>query len=74
MAGVFVILVAYAGAAIGWLDPGRPVSLLANLIGASAILYSLFTEAFNLSAVAMEGAWVLVSAVGLVRWALGRRR
>ena len=40
---------------MGRLDPRKPVSLLANLLGASAILYSLFTEAFNLSAVAMEG-------------------
>ena len=57
---------------MGRLDPRQPVSLLANLIGASAILYSLFTEAFNLSAVAMEGAWVLVSVIGLARWAMGR--
>jgi len=74
LAGVLLILIAYAGAAMRRLDPGRPASLLANLIGASAILYSLFTEAFNLSAVAMEGSWALVSVVGLVRWALGRRR
>jgi hypothetical protein len=73
LGGVFVILVAYAGAALGRLDPRQPISLLANLLGASAILYSLFTEAFNLSAVAMEGSWVLVSAFGLVRWFLGRR-
>ena len=74
LAGVLLILLAYAGAAMGRLDPGRPASLLANLIGASAILYSLFTEAFNLSAVVMEGSWALVSVFGLVRWALGRRR
>jgi hypothetical protein len=57
---------------MGRLDPKEPASLLANLLGASAILYSLFTEAFNLSAVAMEGAWVLVSGIGLIRWAMGR--
>ena len=74
LVGVLVILVAYAGAAMGRLDPRTPASLLANLLGASAILYSLFTEAFNLSAVAMEGAWVLVSGIGLIRWAIGRRK
>jgi hypothetical protein len=63
------MLIAYAGAAMGRLDPKRPASLLANLLGAAAILYSLFTEAFNISAVAMEGAWLLVSGAGLIRWA-----
>lgn len=73
LVGVLAILIAYAGAAMGRLDPKGPVSLLANLLGACAILYSLLTQAFNLSAVAMEGAWAMVAAVGLVRWALGRR-
>ena len=63
LAGVFAILVAYAGAALGKLDPQRPISLLCNLIGASTILWSLLTADFNLSATAMEGSWVLVSAV-----------
>ena len=59
---------------MGRLDPRRPASLLANLLGATAILYSLFTEAFNLSAVAMEGAWVLVSGIGLIRWVIEARK
>ncbi len=59
---------------MGRLDPKRPASLLANFLGAAAILYSLFTEAFNLSAVAMEGAWVLVSGIGLIRWAITARK
>ena len=69
-----MILIAYAGAAMGRIDANAPVSLLANLIGAALILVSLFTEAFNLSAAAMEGAWVLVSAAGLARWAWQRRK
>ncbi len=59
---------------MGRLDAKAPVSLLANLIGAALILVSLFTEAFNLSAAAMEGAWVVVSAAGLARWAWQRRK
>lgn len=70
--GVLVILVAYAGAALGRVDAEQPLSLLCNLVGASLILFSLLTQSFNLSATAMEGAWVLVSALGLVRWALRR--
>ena len=68
-----MILVAYAGAALGRLDPEGPISLLANLIGACLILVSLLLGAFNLASTAMEGAWALVAAIGLVRWALRRK-
>jgi len=48
--------------------------LLCNLVGACAILFSLLTADFNLSATVMEGAWALVAFAGLIRWAVGRRR
>lgn len=67
------MLGAYAGGAMGKLDPKAPPSLLCNLIGAGLVLYSL-SAAFNLSAVVMECAWALVAFVGLVRWGLSRRR
>ena len=73
LAGVLVILIAYAGAALGRVDPERPFSLSCNLIGACLILWSLLTQSFNLSATAMEGAWALVSLAGLLRWAWRRR-
>jgi hypothetical protein len=72
--GVLLILVAYAAAAMGRLDPERPISLCANLVGACLILASLLIGDFNLSAAVMEGAWALVALVGLVRWALRRPR
>jgi hypothetical protein len=72
LVGVLVILVAYAGAALGHLDPKNALSLAANFIGASLILLSLLTASFNLSATAMEGAWALVSLGGLLR--LGWKR
>ena len=71
--GVLAILLAYAGAALGKLDPKRPISLLANLLGAAAILWSLLTANFNLSATVMEGTWALVALVGLIRWVLRRK-
>jgi len=73
LVGVGLILIAYAGSALGKLDATRAVSLGANLIGASLILLSLAHD-FNLSAVAMEGSWALVSLIGLVRLAVKRRR
>ena len=71
--GVLIILIAYAGAALGRLDPKRPISLLANFLGACLILFSLLTDKFNLSATVMEASWALVALVGLIRWAVRRR-
>ena len=71
--GVLIILIAYAGAALGRLDAEGAWSLLANLVGAVLILISLLTGAFNLASTAMEGSWALVALAGLVRLALKRR-
>lgn len=71
--GVLLMLGAYAGGAMGKLDPKAPPSLIANLIGAGLVLYSLITESFNLSATVMEIAWAAVALAGLARWALARR-
>jgi hypothetical protein len=71
--GVGLILIAYAGAAFGKLDPKAWPSLTLNLVGALLILVSL-TESFNLSAVLMEGSWALVALIGLIRLAWTARR
>jgi hypothetical protein len=71
--GVFIILIAYAGATVGRIDPQGAWSLGANFVGASLILVSLLMGAFNLSSTAMEGAWALVALVGLIRLAFKRR-
>ena len=71
--GVGLVLVAYAGAAFGKLDPKAWPSLTLNLIGALLILGSL-TESFNLSAVLMEGSWAIVAIAGLIRLAWTARR
>lgn len=74
LAGVLVILVAYAGAALGRLDPKGVWSLLANFLGAGGILASLLLGQFNLSSTVMEGAWALVALIGLLRLAVLKRR
>ncbi|MGZ8362219.1 MAG: CBU_0592 family membrane protein [Caulobacteraceae bacterium] len=71
LAGVLLILAAYAGAQVRRLDPLRPPALLMNLAGALLILVSLAFD-WNLSAAVMEGAWALVALYGLARWAQGR--
>jgi len=74
LAGVLLVLAAYAGAALGRLDPEQALSLAANLVGACLILLSLLTARFNLSATAMEGSWALVSLGGLLRLAWKQMR
>ena len=73
VAGVLLVLAAYAAAALGKLDVQGALSLLANFVGASLILLSL-TVHFNLSALLMEGSWALVSLAGLIRLLVLRRR
>lgn len=71
LAGVLLILIAYAAATIGRLDPNRAPSLAANLVGASLILLSLARD-FNLSAAVIEAAWALIALFGLARIAWRR--
>lgn len=70
--GVAIILIAYAGASLGRMDPRKAPSLLCNFIGAALILASLAKD-FNLSAVVMEAAWALVALAGLARLAIKRQ-
>lgn len=72
LAGVVLILVAYAGVTMGRLDPQRPPALLLNLVGAGLILASLAVD-FNLSAMVMESVWMLIALAGLARLAFRRR-
>jgi len=72
VAGVVLILIAYAGATAGKLDPKQWPALTLNLVGALLILWSLSVD-FNLSAALMEGAWALVALAGLARLALRRK-
>lgn len=73
VAGVGMILAAYAATILGGLKADGALALSANFLGAALILLSL-TREFNLSATLMEGSWALVSLVGLVRVGLRRLR
>jgi len=72
LAGVAMILGAYAAAQLHRLNPVKAPALILNLVGASLILVSL-TRAFNLSAAIVEGAWVLIALACLIRIVLRRR-
>ena len=72
LVGTVTILLAYAATSSGRLDAHKAPALAANFAGSSLILISL-TQAFNLSAILVEGAWAGISLVGLARVALKRR-
>ena len=72
LVGVGVILIAYAGSALGRLSATSLIAHALNLVGAALILVSLAYD-FNLPPVGMEPAWPLVALFGLVRGVLVRR-
>lgn len=72
LTGTATILIAYALTSSGRLDAHRAPALFANFAGSGLILLSL-TQAFNLSAILVEGAWAAISLIGLARLALKRR-
>jgi hypothetical protein len=69
--GALGILLAYAGVQMKKLDPHRPPALLLNLAGASLVLISLI-EDFNLAALLLEIAWIIIAVHGLASLALRR--
>ena len=72
LVGVVMMLIAYAGAQAGRLDPVKAPALATNLVGASLVMLSLLSK-FNVSAFLMEAAWAAIAGWGLVRIAISRR-
>jgi hypothetical protein len=64
--GAFLILIAYALAQLGVLEPRGAPFLLLNLAGALILAGSAFDEE-QWGFLVLEAAWALVSAVGLLR-------
>ena len=73
LAGTLMILLAFFLLQAGRLSGTGVVYQLLNLFGAGGVLLSL-AGAFNVSVALLEGAWVLVSAYGLMRTFRTRRR
>ena len=70
--GVALVLWAYFALQTGRLRAAYLRYSLLNGVGASLVLVSLLVE-FNLAAAVLEGAWVLISLIGIVRWWRARR-
>jgi len=66
--GALLILVAYAGHQLGWIDARRASYNVLNGVG-SAILLWIALHPFQIGFIVLEGVWTLISI-----WALLRRR
>ena len=64
--GAVLMLIAFYLLEAGKLNPDNKSYPLLNLFGAAFMLYSLFFQ-WNLSAVLMEAAWLLISLWGTIK-------
>ena len=71
--GVALVLWAYFALQTGRLKCERLAYSVLNGIGGSCIVVSLLFQ-FNLSALLMEGAWVLISLIGIWNWFRAKRK
>lgn len=66
LAGVSLVVGTYFLSQIGRMRVDRPAYPFLNAIGALMILFSL-SHTFNLASAVIEGFWLLISGIGLVR-------
>ena len=71
--GVAMILLCYFLIQIGKIDSDKLPYSVVNGLGASFILVSLYYE-FNFASVLIEGFWVVISLIGIIRYFLNRRK
>ena len=64
--GAMLILVAYAGQQMKWMDPRSLLYNLLNIVGSGILCYIAFYP-FKLGFVVLEATWVLISIYAIVR-------
>jgi len=64
--GAMLILVAYAGHQLGWMNPRRAAYNILNAIG-SAILGYIAFHPFQVGFVVLEVTWTVISIYALLR-------
>ena len=65
-AGAMLILVAYLGHQLKWMNPQGAAYNLLNIVGSAILCYVAFFP-FKLGFVVLEGAWVLISIYAMIR-------
>jgi len=64
--GALLILVAYAGHQMKWMDPRKTAYKVLNAVGSAILAYIAF-HPFQIGFVVLEVAWTLISVYALVR-------
>ena len=64
--GAMMILVAYGGQQMKWMNPRSMLFNLLNIVGSAMLCYTAFYP-FKLGFVVLEGAWVLISVYAMIR-------
>ncbi|MFY9560771.1 MAG: hypothetical protein WAQ52_11105 [Terriglobales bacterium] len=64
--GALLILIAYAGHQIGWVNSRRPFYNILNGVG-SAILLWIALHPFQIGFIVLEGVWTVISVWALLR-------
>jgi hypothetical protein len=64
--GAMLILVAYVGQQLKWMDSEKPAYNILNIVGSGILVYMAF-HPFQLGFVVLEAAWVIVSMYALTR-------
>ncbi len=64
--GALLILVAYAGHQMKWMDPRKTAYNVLNAVGSAILAYIAF-HPFQIGFVVLEVAWTLISVYALVR-------
>ena len=64
--GALLILIAYTGHQLGWMNSRRPAYNILNAIG-SAILWWIAMRPFQVGFVVLEAVWTIISLWALLR-------
>jgi len=69
-AGALMILIAYTGHQLGWMNPRTATYNILNAVG-SAILFYMALHPFQVGFIVLESVWTLISLWALMRPKVG---
>ncbi len=69
--GALLILIAYVGQQMGWMNPRGAAYNVLNAVGSGILAYIAF-QPFQVGFVVLEVVWAIVSVVGFQRAVKGR--
>ena len=64
--GALLILVAYAGQQMNWMDARKPAYNILNAVGSAVLAYIAFRP-FQIGFVVLEVSWAIISVYALFR-------